>query len=74
MKRTVYQGVKFGAADISIDGEKGKLLQFFDEKANEYIEFPMSAEEAKQIASLLIGGGNIVLPTPEDKKAYGDEA
>ncbi len=73
MKRTVYQGVKFGAADISIDGEQGKLLQFFDEKANEYIEFPMSAEEAKQIASLL-SGGNIVLPTPEDKKAYGDEA
>jgi hypothetical protein len=73
MKRTVYQGVKFGTGEITIDGEQGKLLQFFDEKANEYIEFPMSAEEAKQIASLLTSG-NVVLPTLEDKKAYGDEA
>jgi hypothetical protein len=56
MKRTTYQGVKFGAADITIDGEKGKLLQFFDPKTDEYIEFPMGDEDAQHIARLLTGG------------------
>lgn len=71
MKRTMYQGVKFGAADIKIDGEDGKLLQFFDPKTEEYIEFPMADKDAKHIARLLSGGAGLVIPTEEDKKTYG---
>lgn len=71
MKRTTYQGVQFGAADIKIDGEGGKLLQFFDPKTDEYIEFPMSDGDAKHIARLLAGATGLVLPTEEDKKTYG---
>ena len=71
MKRTTYQGVQFGAADITIDGEKGKLLQFFDPKTDEYVEFPMSDQDAQHIARLLTGGTGLVMPTPEDQKTYG---
>lgn len=71
MKRTMYQGVKFGATDIQIDGEKGKLLQFFDPKTEEYIEFPMADADAQHIARLLTGGAGLVIPTDEDKRTYG---
>lgn len=70
MRRTTYQAVQFGVGDIKIDGEKGKLLQFFDPKTEEYIEFPMGEDDAKHIARLLTGS-NIVLPSDEDRKTYG---
>lgn len=71
MKRSVYQNVQFGVGDIKIDGENGKLLQFFDPKTEEYVEFPMADEDAKHIARLLTGAAGIVIPTDEDKKTYG---
>lgn len=69
MKRTVYQGVKFGVGDITIDGEKGRLLQFFDPKSDEYVEFPMAESDAQHIARLLTGG--VVLPDEKDTRTYG---
>lgn len=59
MKRTVYQGVKFGVQDVKIDDDDGqvdgKLLQFYHEKSDEHVEFPMSDAEAKTMADLLLG-------------------
>jgi hypothetical protein len=62
MKRLIYQGVKFGVGEMMIDGEPGRLLQFWDEKVDEFIEFPMTNEDAKNISDLLIGDIK-----PEDK-------
>ena len=70
MKRVVYQSVQFGVGEIKIDGENGKLLQFFDPKTDEYIEFPMGEDDAKHIARLL-SGTSLVMPTDEDRKTYG---
>lgn len=74
MKRISIQGVKFGVADITIDGTPGKLLQFFSEKTEEFWEFPMGNEEASQMGSLLIGSKIRVakempseMPPPEAK-------
>ena len=69
MKRMVYQGVKFGVGEIKIDGQNGKLLQFFDPKTEEYVEFPMAEADAQHIARLLTGG--VVLPNSDDTRTYG---
>lgn len=49
MKRTVYQGVKFGVQDVKIDDDDGQV------DGDEHVEFPMSDAEAKTMADLLLG-------------------
>ena len=66
MKRTTYQGVQFGVADITMDGEAGKLLEFYNEDSKEYLDFPMSVKDAEHIASLLMGRSGLVMPTRDE--------
>lgn len=65
MKRTTYQAVQFGVADITMDGEPGKLLEFYNPDSKEYLDFPMSNKDAEHIASLLVSKmSKVVVPTP----------
>lgn len=65
MKRTSYQGVQFGVVEITLEGERGKLLQFYNPKTDEYIDFPMGEDDAKRMATLLMGG-TVKIATPQD--------
>lgn len=64
MKRTIYGQVEYVVADINPevnDGQPGKILQFRDTTTGEFIDFPMSNDNARDLASKLNGTGLTVV-------------
>ena len=56
MKRVTYQGLKYGVGDIDLgDLGPGKMLEMFDPDSGEILQFPLAAEDARNIAALLSG-------------------
>lgn len=74
MKRIEYAGVRFSVHDIdpaTNDGLGGRRLRFIDTTTDEIIDFPMSDDDAANIAAALprpvptpVGGEAEVEPPP----------